>query len=511
MCEPLKERVGDYLVAIAVYGSAVRGDWKSGSDIDILVLLDDTEPGFNEAVIAETKSIISEIERSEDRYKLHFQPPKILSQWWKLLIEGEPWALTSMKDAKPIYDPDDYINRVQTLVSDSDSQEIESRSRRLIARSKENVEEIERLLLEDTTSEILSAMSDAAEAVLDREGERLHQDEEIPAKLNEVLVEKGMMSEEVVDDFSSFHDFSENIMKRGIEDISVSEFEEHMDRAVDFIHEMHEIFEKIEEREKSEIIQETYSSAIELCREGLEKEIEEVPESGNEVIARFKEVFVDNGRLSDEYLDLLEKLSSQKEKKEAGDLEDVSMESISIARSNISDLRSALNDITTLRSDESLTIPDQDLQSEQSEALREFADQLLTEFSDEVKAIWVQSVEEVEITAEVSIFLLYDDFGDSGVSVQEIERSARRMAVDMESKYGLAIHPNLYTLTEYWNLIIHRSPIIFEEIREGDALYDPAGFFRPMKNLLVAGEIKGTREFLQEKLERAPRRIMKVE
>lgn len=47
----LREHFGARLKRVILYGSGARGDWTSESDIDILVLLDQTEPTDIEYIV----------------------------------------------------------------------------------------------------------------------------------------------------------------------------------------------------------------------------------------------------------------------------------------------------------------------------------------------------------------------------------------------------------------------------------------------------------------------------
>jgi predicted nucleotidyltransferase len=48
----VRERFGDRVTAVWLYGSAARGDWTAASDIDVLVLLQEEEPGDMEWLVA---------------------------------------------------------------------------------------------------------------------------------------------------------------------------------------------------------------------------------------------------------------------------------------------------------------------------------------------------------------------------------------------------------------------------------------------------------------------------
>ena len=50
-------------------------------------------------------------------------------------------------------------------------------------------------------------------------------------------------------------------------------------------------------------------------------------------------------------------------------------------------------------------------------------------------------------------------------------------------------------------------PIILNILRHGEAMVDVAGFFNPIKHLLIQGKIKATPEAIYSSLQRAPQHL----
>lgn len=67
-----------------------------------------------------------------------------------------------------------------------------------------------------------------------------------------------------------------------------------------------------------------------------------------------------------------------------------------------------------------------------------------------------------------------------------------------------------YLLTEFWRLVREGHPIIFNFIREGIPVYDK-DIFLPIKRLLQMGEIRPSKEAVEKFIDRAPKRIRRVE
>ena len=70
--------------------------------------------------------------------------------------------------------------------------------------------------------------------------------------------------------------------------------------------------------------------------------------------------------------------------------------------------------------------------------------------------------------------------------------------------YSKNLHINTVKLTTWWRDLMRGDPIILNILRTGEPLIDLAGFFIPLKALLLQGKIKSTPEAVYANLKRAP-------
>lgn len=75
--------------------------------------------------------------------------------------------------------------------------------------------------------------------------------------------------------------------------------------------------------------------------------------------------------------------------------------------------------------------------------------------------------------------------------------------------YKSSLHINTIKLTTWWQDLMRGDPLITNIIREGESLIDFAGFFMPLKHLLIEGKIKSTPESIYSCLQRAPIHIQR--
>ncbi len=70
--------------------------------------------------------------------------------------------------------------------------------------------------------------------------------------------------------------------------------------------------------------------------------------------------------------------------------------------------------------------------------------------------------------------------------------------------YQKNLHINTIKLSTWWEDLMKGDPVILNVLRHGEAMIDMAGFFEPLKFLLVKGKIKATPEAVYTSLQRAP-------
>jgi len=73
--------------------------------------------------------------------------------------------------------------------------------------------------------------------------------------------------------------------------------------------------------------------------------------------------------------------------------------------------------------------------------------------------------------------------------------------------YNQNLHINTIKLSTWWEDLIQGDPTVINILRYGEAMIDMAGFFNPLKYLLLNGKIKSTSEAIYNCLQRAPEHL----
>ena len=155
--------------------------------------------------------------------------------------------------------------------------------------------------------------------------------------------------------------------------------------------------------------------------------------------------------------------------------------------------------------------PTLQLKSE-SEIAMDFATKAYKVFNKMMKSIILfgSSVKQSSVAgSDIDIIVIIDDAAirwDQELTAwyrQELDRLLR------SNPYEKSIHINTIKLTTWWEDLIRGDPVILNILRYGEAMIDLAGFFEPLKNLLINGKIKSTPEAIYNCLQRAPAHFLR--
>jgi len=342
--EVLKEYDG-LIKAMWIYGSAVRkGEFKPTSDIDMMILLDDITQKVTASKMGEVDDMTSELCRAIKKEKgvnIHPQPPKRLSDWWDLLRGGEPWVFTSMRDAIPIYDPSGYIEPLQRLLRSGQLHGTWERAQMLLERAPYRLESAKRIFMNEITADLLLAMVESGQAVLMFSGAAPATAPTMGVELKKHFVSEKLLEGGYVDMYEDFYDFTKKIEHGELTKISGKELDRWIKRVKAFLMRMQELFDRLEDAKKKELIEEAHKESLDAARAALAK-VGRKPETDKEVVKFVEEFLIKPGLVDKGYLDVLKKIFSLKDALEKGKLEGVPEKDIYNSRMYSKNLKAAM-------------------------------------------------------------------------------------------------------------------------------------------------------------------------
>lgn len=141
---------------------------------------------------------------------------------------------------------------------------------------------------------------------------------------------------------------------------------------------------------------------------------------------------------------------------------------------------------------------------------RDFAVKVSQKFNKIVKSIVLFGStikQDRQANSDIDVMILIDDASvkwDQELIAwyrEELERILK------SNPYNKNLHVNTVKLSTWWEDLMRGDPIVINVLRYGEAMIDLAGFFNPLKQLLIHGKIKSTPEAIYSCLQRAPLHI----
>jgi len=148
----------------------------------------------------------------------------------------------------------------------------------------------------------------------------------------------------------------------------------------------------------------------------------------------------------------------------------------------------------------------------ESDIALDFATKAYKTFDKIIKSVVLfgSSVKQTAVAgSDIDIILIIDDVTikwDGELTAwyrEELDKLMRK------NPYQKSLHINTIKLSTWWEDLMRGDPVVINVLRYGEAMLDFAGFFEPLKYLLLQGKIKSTPEAIYSCLQRAPQHFLR--
>ncbi|MGB9708013.1 MAG: hypothetical protein ACPLXC_01645 [Candidatus Pacearchaeota archaeon] len=221
-----------FIEAIYIYGSAVTK--QEANDIDTLIIINDSGVPPAPQIIDSIEKTCGMIEEQGKKQGLtfHFQPLKTLSKWWHLVLDGEPWIVSSLKQPWIIYDKKDLIIEVSRLVNKELLFRKEERAEKLMDRSDAYFVKNRRLLL-DSLRLLADAATESAQILLLFDNKLILNKKRIVEELEKSYVKT--IGDEIVGNYKEIIDLEEKMEKGALSEFTAENLDYYLDKTKRFI------------------------------------------------------------------------------------------------------------------------------------------------------------------------------------------------------------------------------------------------------------------------------------
>ncbi len=334
-----------YIVSYVLAGSIVQGRSTPESDIDVFIVIDDTD--VKRMTRYELKEKLRAIiitmgieagEMTGIRNKLNIQV-YILTDFWESVREANPIIFTFLRDGIPLHDTGIFLPWKQLLKMGKIRPSEEAidlymhSGEEILARVKKKINEIG---MEDTYWAILTP----SQAALMLYGIAPPTPRETPALMREIFVGKEkILEEKYVKILERNIEVRKDLEHGKIKDLAGKEADQLITDAEDYLKRIQELFNALRQRKERESVKKDYEDVSSMVREVLRLEGFEYAKD-NEMVPKLKDL-VDKGKLESKFHRMFKDLVDFYNNYEKGKL---TKAEIATAKKDTAALVSRLND-----------------------------------------------------------------------------------------------------------------------------------------------------------------------
>jgi uncharacterized protein (UPF0332 family)/predicted nucleotidyltransferase len=322
-----------YIVTYVLAGSLVQGKATPESDIDVFVVIDDTDvkkmsrTELRDKLRAIIIGMGSEAgEMTGIKNKLNIQV-YILSDFWNSIKEANPVIFTFLRDGVPFYDrgifmPWKQLLRMGKIKPSKESIEMyKGTGEQMLKRVHHKLNEI---AMEDTFYSILTP----SQAAIMLYGYPPPTPKEAASTMRDIFVKKEkLLEEEYVKMLEHNVQVRKDLEHGTIKEITGSDVEKLLSDAEKYLKRIEKLFEEIESQKTKETIVHIYENTVTLIRDALKAEGEaELKEK--DVVKKFEDKLVSVGKIPDKFLRILKDIVEAKKDYDGGKLMDHELEKV---------------------------------------------------------------------------------------------------------------------------------------------------------------------------------------
>jgi predicted nucleotidyltransferase/uncharacterized protein (UPF0332 family) len=234
------QRFGKLIKSIVLFGSTVKKTQTAGSDIDIIIIVDDASVKFDPELIAWYREELGKI-ISLNPYKseLHINTVK-LTTWWNDLLLGDPVIINIIRYGDTLIDMGGFFNPLKILLQNGKIKATPEAIYNCLQRAPQHLARSKQAELSSIEG-IYWAMVDSAHALLIAAKVMPPSPEHIPLLLKENFVDKKILDAKYIAWYSDIYRLHKGIAHGEVSDIKGQNIDLWQERADEFMRKMAEI------------------------------------------------------------------------------------------------------------------------------------------------------------------------------------------------------------------------------------------------------------------------------
>ncbi len=292
------KRYKDYVKAIVLFGSFTRGDFSEKSDLDLLVVIDDTITRFTPEMKLRFDDDIYDIGKKIAE-NIVVQPAWTLTEFWDMARMGHPLLYTIVRDGWALYDTGFWIPIRKLLEMGKIPTTLEAVEKFMEA-SPQKISRVETAKLYMIAEDLYYAVLNSSQAILMYLGRNPASPKFTSMEVREHLVNDKLLEDSYLQDLESIIDFRKRVEHKEIKDVTGQELDNFIQKAKQYVNRMEQLLLQLQKKKKETIVQKNYEVMIKAAVASLKK-MEKLPPDPKDLPGAVKSYLIEPGRIDTYY------------------------------------------------------------------------------------------------------------------------------------------------------------------------------------------------------------------
>ena len=233
----LYKRFNKLVKSIILFGSTTKQTSVAGSDIDIIIIIDDASIKWDQELISWYREELEKVVKENSyRKSLHVNTIK-LTTWWGDLLKGDPVVLNIIRDGRSLIDFGGFFEPLKYLLVTGKIKSTPEAIYSLLQRAPLHISRSKASEL-NIIEGLFWSMVDSAQAALIAVGKNPPSPEHIPMNLKQTFVGNGKLKTKYVVWYRDLLVLHKEIVHGKITELKGVEIDEWQDRSEDFLRTM---------------------------------------------------------------------------------------------------------------------------------------------------------------------------------------------------------------------------------------------------------------------------------
>src|SRR3990167_6207766 len=272
----------DYVKAIVVWGSVIRGDFTGKSDVDIYIIFDDTKMPLKkfDEIRNKIDDDIYKLAKETDP-RLHVQPVIALTEFWDGIRTSHPLFYNIVREGYAIFDAGFFIPMRKLLEWGKFPATVEAAEIRFegVPKRISRVKNVKTLMIAE---DLYYAFTDAGQSVLMFIGIPPPPPKTLAREMRKHLVDTGLLEEQWAKMVEDVMTFRKAVEHKEIKDFSGKDLDVWIENAEKYVERMEKLLDQLELSRKANDIKKNYEvvfgRVIEMRKLLEDKQMEKIPD-----------------------------------------------------------------------------------------------------------------------------------------------------------------------------------------------------------------------------------------